>query len=156
MLQQSPWCQIDLVTRSLKSLPIIAKERLSVTEQDLAKLFNILGAKYPVDIALGVRHAARIEMAMHLPIEAQLSAVKSLGPPFPWHPRALVLRANAFLQSNDPRADEAMADLNRFVAQGGKLGGEAPPFVIPSILEMLQKKPVQAETMVLSTQPAAK
>lgn len=156
MLQKSPWCQIDLVTRSLKSLPIITKECFSVTEQDLAKLFVTLGAKYPVDIALGGRHAARIEMAMHLPIEAQLSAVKSLGSPFPWHPRALVLRANAFLQSNDPRADEAMVDSNRFIAQGGKLGGETPPFVSPSILEMLEKKPAQAETMVLSTQPAAK
>lgn len=155
MLKQSPWCQIDLVTRSLKSLPVIAKERLRVTEQDLAKLFNILGAQYPVDIALGVRHAARIEMAMHLPIEAQLSALKSLGSPFPWHPRALVLRANAFLQSNDSCADEAMADLNRFVAQGGKIGGEAPPFVISSILEMLQEKRAQAEPVVLSTQPTA-
>lgn len=156
MLQKSPWCQIDLVTRALKSLPIIAKERYSVTEQDLTKLFVTLGAKYPVDIALGIRHAARIEMAMHLPIEAQLSAVKSLGSPLPWHPRALVLRANAFLQTNDPRADEAMADLNRYLAQGGKIGGETPPFVIPSILEMLEKKPAQAQPMVLSTQPAAK
>ncbi len=49
-----------------------------------------------------------------------------------------------------------MADLNRFVAQGGKIGGEAPPFVIPSILEMLEKKAAQAEPMVLSTQPSAK
>ncbi|MBK8038492.1 MAG: fused MFS/spermidine synthase [Verrucomicrobiaceae bacterium] len=156
MLQKSPWCQIDLVARSLKSLPIVTKARYGVTEQALAKLFVTLGEKYPVDIALGVRHAARIEMAMHLPIEARLSAVKSLGLPYPWHPRALVLRANAFLQTNDPRADEAMADLNRFIAQGGKIGGETPPFVIPSILEMLEKKPAQAQPMVLSTQPAAK
>jgi hypothetical protein len=91
-------------------------------------------------------------MAMHLPVQAQLAAVKSLGTPYPWHARALVLRANAFLQSNDARSEEAVADLHRFVAQGGKLGGETAPFVIPAIQNMLKKKPSQAEPMVLSTQ----
>jgi hypothetical protein len=155
MLQKSPWCRVELIGEAMMSLPSIAKGRFGVTEQDLAKLFVTLGADYPVDIARGSRLGARVEMAMHLPVQAQLAAVKSIGTPYPWNARALILRANAFLQSQDPRTDEAVAELHRFVAQGGKLGGETPPFVIPAIHNMLKKKPAQAEPMVLSTQPAA-
>lgn len=154
MLQKSPWCRVELIGEAMMSLPSIAKGRFGVTEQDLAKLFVTLGAEYPVDIARGSRLGARVEMAMHLPVQAQLAAVKSLGTPYPWNSRSLILRANAYLQANAPRAEEAVADLHRFVAQGGKLGGETPPFVIPAIQNMLKKKPAQAEPMVLSTQPA--
>jgi hypothetical protein len=34
------------------------------------------------------------------------------------------------MRSGDPRFDMALAEMNRFLDQGGKIGAESPPFVV--------------------------
>ena len=87
---------------------------------------------------------------MQWKVPQQLAAIESLGQPYPWRGRALVLRANAFMQVNDPRLGEAMADMTRFLDQGDIIGGEALPFVV----QMRQPVPAVApvQEMVVGSQ----
>ncbi len=129
-LMDAPWCQITLVNETLRLLGGAAGTQAASDPRFLV-IFDKLTKDYPVQVSRNVRLSTRCEMAMHLKLPQQLAAVESLGTPFPWNGRALALRVSAFLQAGDPRMDAALDDMNRFLAQGGKIGGEAPPFTVP-------------------------
>ncbi|MFN0079808.1 MAG: fused MFS/spermidine synthase [Prosthecobacter sp.] len=149
-LMVSPWCHIPLVIESLDLLRELAKTPAAVQDPRFAIIFDKLARDYPVQVARNVRLGMRCEMAMHLKLPQQLAAIASLGQPYPWHGRALAMRVSAYLQASDPRLDAALDDMNRFLDQGGKIGGEAPPFVV----QMKQPVPATApvQEMVLGAQ----
>lgn len=146
-----PWCQTPLAIEALNLLGDLAKTSLAQDPRFLA-VFEKLARPYPVEVVYNTRHGMRCEMAMRLKTPQQLAAVETLGQPYPWNGRALALRVSAYMKAGDPRFEEALADLNLFLDQGGKLGAESPPFVVQV------KKPVQktapAQEMVLGTQTA--
>jgi spermidine synthase len=129
-LMQSPWCHVLLVNEALALLPELAKTQKAATDPRFTVIFDKLGRDYPVEIARSTRMGTRCDMAMHLKVPQQLEALRSLGEPFPWNGRALVLRVSAYMRSGDPRFDMALAEMNRFLDQGGKIGAESPPFVV--------------------------
>lgn len=149
-LMTSPWCRIPLVGEAVEILGELARSKTVVQDPRFLVIFDKLGRDYPVNVAHASLLGMRCEMAMHLKVPQQLAAVESLGLPFPWHGRTLALRVSAYLQSNDPRLETAMTEMNRFLDQGGTIGGEAPPFVVQV------KKPVPAiapvQPMVIGTQ----
>ena len=57
--------------------------------------------------------------------------------------RALAMRVSAYMQSGDPRLDAALEDMNRVLDQGGKIGGESPPFVVQVKKPAAKTAPVQ-------------
>ena len=128
-LMQAPWCRIPLVTETLNLLAELANSKSVVQDPRFITVFEKLGRAYPVQIARNVRLGIRGEMAMHLKVPHQLAAAASFGLPYPWNGRALAMRVSAYLQSSDPRLKDALAEMNRFLDQGGKIGGEVPPFV---------------------------
>jgi len=129
-LQKNPWCQISLMNETLKLLSGLGGTEAAQSPRFLA-IFDLLARDYPVQVSRSTRLAVRCEMAMRLGLSQQLSAVESLGTPYPWNGRELALRVSAYLQAGDPRLDAALEDMNRFLAQGGRIGGEAPPFRVP-------------------------
>jgi hypothetical protein len=149
-LMETPWCRISLVNEALDLLGDLAKSKTVSQDPRFVAIFEKLGREYPVQVARNVRLGMRCEMAMHLKLPQQLAAIESLGKPYPWNGRALAMRVSAFLQAGDPRLDAALADMNRFLDQGGKIGGESPPFVVQV------KKPVEktapAKEMVVGSQ----
>lgn len=140
-LMRSPWCRIALVNEGLDMLVALAKTP-AASDPRFAIIFEKLDRDYPVQVAHNARLGMRCEMAMHLKVPQQLAAVASLGEPYPWNGRALVLRLNAYMQSHDPRFNAALRDLNRFLDQGGIIGGESPPFAVAV------KKAVPADAVV--------
>lgn len=130
-LQASPWCKITLVNEALTFLSELARTKTITADPRFLTVFEKLARDYPVEVAHNARMGSRCEMAMFLKTPQQLSAVATLGGPYPWNGRALALRVSAYMQSGDPRFDAALDDMNRFLDQGGKIGGEAPPFVVP-------------------------
>lgn len=127
-LQKSPWCHPDLVSEALQIIVIEAKQKSYSSDPGFLPLFKKLGEEYPVAIVCDSRSRARCEMALTLDPRQMLSAVESMGRPYPWEARALVLRATAYLRSSHSDLDHAIEEMNLFVAQGGKLGGELEPF----------------------------
>ncbi len=136
-LMENPWCHIPLVIETLDLLSDLAKSSATVQDPRFTTIFEKLGRDYPVQVARAARLDKRCDMAMRLKLPQQLAAIDSLGKPFPWDGMALALRVSAYLQSNDPRLDAAVHDITRFLDQGGKIGGEAPPFFVRL------KKPVE-------------
>lgn len=130
LLQKSPWCRTELVAEALDILPVMARDPAIRSDPRFVAIFDELAADYPVAVAQSSRMGTRCEMALHLPVAKQLKAVESLGQPYPWEGRALVLRANAFMQSDHRDFPIALEEMNRFLDQGGKIGGESPPFVV--------------------------
>jgi len=148
-LMEAPWCRVQLVSEALDLLSEYAKTRKAVVQDPrFLAIFEKLDSSYPVQFARNVRLGMRCEMAMVLKVPQQLAAVESLGQPYPWNARALTLRAAAFMQSGDPRFKAAVADLNRFIDQGGKIGGESPPFIVRVVKPAA--KNATAQEMVLS------
>ncbi|WP_395753661.1 spermidine synthase [Prosthecobacter sp.] len=129
-LMAAPWCQVSLVGEATNLLTELAASKETVKDPRFLAIFEKLGRDYPVHVARNVLLGMRCEMAMHLKVAQQLAAVESLGMPYPWQGRALALRVSAYLQAGDPRLDAAMADMNRFLDQGGAIGGESPPFAV--------------------------
>lgn len=129
-LMEVPWCRFPLVSEGLELLSDLAKTNVAVQDPRFITIFDKLGREYPVQVARSARLKKRCDMAMRLKIPQQLAALESLGKPFPWDGQALALRVSAYLQSNDPRLDAAIHDITRFIDQGGKIGGEAPPFFV--------------------------
>jgi spermidine synthase len=126
-----PWCRLVLVKEALYLLSEYVRTNQAVVQDPrFMRIFEKLDRPYPVQVARSVRLGIRCEMAMALNVPQQLAAVESLGQPYPWNGRALTLRVAAFMRAGDPRFKAAMADLNRFLDQGGKMGGESPPFVV--------------------------
>ena len=126
-----PWCRLVLVKGALYLLSEYVRTNQAVVQDPrFMRIFEKLDRPYPVQVARSVRLGIRCEMAMVLNVPQQLAAVESLGQPYPWNGRALTLRVAAFMRAGDPRFKAAMADLNRFLDQGGKMGGESPPFVV--------------------------
>ncbi|MDB6004651.1 MAG: hypothetical protein JWR15_1638, partial [Prosthecobacter sp.] len=132
-----------LVIETLELLRELAQSKTVSQDPRFLVIFDKLGREYPVHVARSPMLGARCDMAMHLKLPQQLAAVESLGQPFPWKGRALAMRVSAYLQANDPRLDAAMADMNRYLDQGGKIGGEAPPFVVPVKVSVPAVAPVQ-------------
>ena len=93
-------------------------------------MFEKLGLDYPVDIVKCVRLGVRCDMASRSKLTQQLAAVESLGKPYPWVGPALVLRVKAFAQAKDPRLGMALAEMTRFLDEGGTTGAESPPFAV--------------------------
>ncbi len=141
-LMTSPWCRIPLVNEAVTLLGELARIKAAVQDPRFLVIFDKLGRDYPVQVARTVMLGMRCEMAMHLKVPQQLAAIDSLGLPYPWHGRALALRVSAFMQANDPRLETAMTDMNRYLDQGGIIGGEVPPFVVQ------MKRPVPAAAPV--------
>jgi predicted membrane-bound spermidine synthase len=128
---ETPWCRITLVSEALSLLSDYAKTRNAVSQDPrFIRIFEKLDRPYPVQVTRSIRLAVRSEMAMVLKVPQKLAAVESFGQPYPWNGRALTLRAAAYMQAGDPRFETAVADLNRFLDQGGKIGGESAPFVV--------------------------
>lgn len=69
-------------------------------------------------------------VASRLKLTQQLAAVESLGKPYPWAGPALVLRVKAFAQAKDPRLGMVLAEMTRFLDEGGTTGAESPPFAV--------------------------
>ncbi|MGV3662373.1 MAG: spermidine synthase [Prosthecobacter sp.] len=130
-LLQSPWCQTSLVIEALAMVPDLVKadKTISADPRFLA-IFEKLGRAYPVEVVHTARIGVRGEMSMHLKAPQKLAAVESYGQPFPWDGRALAMRVSAYLQAGDARLDFALAEMNRYLDQGGKIGAESPPFVV--------------------------
>ena len=149
-LLKAPWCHVPLVEESMNLLAELARSKKVAQDPRLFEIFDKLGRDYPVHIARDIMLGARCELAMQWKVPQQLAAIESLGQPYPWRGRALVLRANAFMQVNDPRLGEALADMTRFLDQGGIIGGEALPFVV----QMRQPVPAVApvQEMVVGSQ----
>jgi hypothetical protein len=89
-------------------------------------------------------------MALYLQTPQQLDAVRSLGQPLPWTARALVLRVSAYMKAGDPRLDMAIAEMHRFLDQGGKIGTESPPFAVE--VKKLAPQTAPVSEMVLGAQ----
>ncbi|MBB5030580.1 fused MFS/spermidine synthase [Prosthecobacter vanneervenii] len=129
-LMTSPWCDLPLLNEALGLLGPLSQFPPAVKDPRFRALFDKLDRTYPAGVARDTMLSTRCEMAMRLPLQQQLAAVHSYGQPFPWQGRALALRVSAYMQAQDPRLDEAVADLNRYLAQGGRVGGESPPFTV--------------------------
>lgn len=151
-LMQAPWCRTRLVDEALELLPELARDHKAAADPRFGVIFEKLGRAYPVEIVRNVRQGIRCEMAMHLKVPQQLAAVESLGTPYPWTGRALAMRVSAYLQAGDPRLDEALAEMNRFLDEGGKIGGESPPFVVR--VNRPASKTATVKEMVLGTKAA--
>lgn len=149
-LMTSPWCRIPLVGEAVTLLGELARSKAVVQDPRFLVIFDKLGRDYPVHAARSTLLGMRCEMAMHLKVPQQLAAIESLGLPYPWHGRTLALRVSAFMQANDPRLEAAMEDMNRFLDQGGTIGGEAPPFVVQVKRPVPAVAPVQP--MVIGAQ----
>ncbi|WP_395745519.1 fused MFS/spermidine synthase [Prosthecobacter sp.] len=152
-LMAAPWCNTSLVSEAVQMLGKLARSKEAVQDPRFLVVFDKLGREYPVHIARNILLGMRCEMAMHLKLPQQLAAVESLGLPYPWQGQALALRVSAFLQANDPRLDAAMAEMNRFLDQGGSIGGEAPPFVVQVKPSVPATAP--AQEMVVGSQAQA-
>ncbi len=142
-LVQVPWCRLPLVHEALNLLGDVSKSKTAVQDPRYTTIFEKLGREYPVQVARNVRLGMRCDMAMHLKVPQQLAALESLGTPFPWNGRALAMRVSAYMQAGDPRLDAALEDMNRFLDQGGKIGGESPPFVVQVKKPAEKTAPVQ-------------
>ena len=129
-LMLAPWCRTNLVNEALALLPELAKTQKAATDPRFLVIFDKLGREYPVEIVHSVRMGTRCDMALYLQTPQQLDAVRSLGEPLPWTARALVLRVSAYMKAGDPRLDMAIAEMHRFLDQGGKIGTESPPFAV--------------------------
>ncbi|MCX6852449.1 MAG: hypothetical protein NTY98_26460, partial [Verrucomicrobia bacterium] len=149
-LMTSPWCRIPLVGEAVTLLGELARSKEVVQDPRFLVIFDKLSRDYPVHVARTTLLGMRCEMAMHLKVPQQLAAIESLGLPYPWHGRTLALRVSAYMQANDPRLEMAMADMNRFLDQGGTIGGEAPPFVVQVKRPVPAVAPVQP--MVIGSQ----
>lgn len=150
-LMETPWCRVTLVSEALDLLSDLAKTK-TAADPRFVTIFDKLGRNYPVQVARNVRLGMRCEMAMHLKLPQQLAAIESMGNPYPWNGRALAMRVSAYLQAGDPRLDGALADMNRFLDQGGKIGGESPPFVVQ--VKKPAEKIAPAKEIVVGTQVA--
>jgi spermidine synthase len=149
-LMKEPWCQVSDAVETLNLISNLSKSTAAVQNPRFYTVFEKLDRNYPVNIVHSARLRIRCEMAMQLPLKQQLAAVASFADPYPWDGRALVLRANAYQQTGDPRFDAAMDDLNRYLDQGGKVGGETPPFVFQ--LSAPVEKTARAKEMVVGGQ----
>jgi hypothetical protein len=149
-LMTSPWCRIPLVAEAVEILSELTRSKTVLQDPRFLVIFEKLGRDYPVNVARTSLLGMRCEMAMHLKVPQQLAAIESLGLPFPWHGRTLAMRVSAFMQANDPRLETAMADMNRYLDQGGIIGGEAPPFVVQVKQPVPAVAPVQP--MVIGVQ----
>lgn len=149
-LMQTPWCRVPLVNEALNLLGDLTKSPTAVQDPGFLRIFEKLDRDYPVQVARNLRLGMRCDMAMRLPLPRQMAALDSMGQPFPWNGRALAMRVSAYLQAGDSRLDSALTDMNRFLDQGGTIGGETAPFVVQV------KKPIPQTTtpteMVLGTQ----
>lgn len=151
-LMTSPWCDIPLLTEALGLLGPLSQLPPAVKDPRFLALFDKLDRTYPVGVARDTMLGARCEMAMRLPLPQQLAAVHSYGQPYPWQGRALALRVSAYMQAQAPGLDEAVTDLNRYLAQGGRVGGESPPFSVqlpqPTPNPMPQAQPITVGAQV--------
>ncbi|HEY1048427.1 MAG TPA: fused MFS/spermidine synthase [Prosthecobacter sp.] len=130
-LAQEPWCDTSLVIEVLNLVPEVVQKDKSLAKHPLfMEVFDKLGRDYPVSIVLTTRQGIRCEMAMYLKVPQQLAAVESFGLPYPWNGPALALRVNAFLQAGDARLDFALAEMNRYLDQGGLIVKEGPAFMV--------------------------
>ncbi len=151
-LKSSPWCQTELASEALALLPDLAKLK-SVVENPLFEvLFEELGKDYPVEVVRAVRMGVRCEMALNLSAKHQLEAVESMGMPYPWQGRALVLRVAAFMKASHPDLGFAIEEMNRFQNQGGKIGGESPAFSV-SVKTTGSDKMPQAANAIIGVKP---
>lgn len=152
-LMTSPWCQIPLVNEAVDLLTELSRSKTSVQDPRFLTIFEKLGRDYPVEVSRNAMLSMRCEMALRLKLPQQLAAVASFGQPYPWQGQPLALRVSAFMQANDPRLDLALEEMNRFLDQGGVIGGEAPPFVVPVRQPAPALAPVQE--MVVGSQAQA-
>ncbi|MCB1279760.1 fused MFS/spermidine synthase [Prosthecobacter sp.] len=129
-LMETPWCHLSLVDATLEILSELSQSKAVVQDPRFAVIFEKLDRDYPVGVGRNVRLGMRCEMALHLKVPQQLAAIESLGQPYPWNGHALAMRVSAYLQTGDPRLGMALKDMNRFLDQGGKIGGESAPFVV--------------------------
>jgi len=150
-LMASPWCRASVVSEGLGLLAELGKSKDIVQEPRFTVIFDKLARDYPVQIERSIRLGMRCEMATHLQVSHQLAAVESLGLPMLWNGRALAIRVSAYLQAGDPRLGAALEEMNRFLDQGGKIGGEVPPFSVQVKPSIPATAPVQE--MVLGAQP---
>ena len=148
-LMQTPWCRVPLVNEALNLLGELAKTEV-VQDPRFITIFEKLDRDYPVQVARNLRLGMRCDMAMRLPLARQMEALESMGQPFPWNGRALAMRVSAYLQAGDSRLDSALVEMNRYLDQGGTIGGESPPFVVE--VKTTVPKAVEATEMVLGTQ----
>ena len=137
----------------MKLLGLLSLSPEAVQDPRFLTIFEKLDREYPVHIARAFLQSMRCEMAMRLKLPQQLAAIESQGQPFPWQGRPLALRVSAYLQSNDLRLEAAMVEMNLFLDQGGRIGGEAPPFVVQVQPAVPAVAPVQS--MVIGSQAGA-
>lgn len=131
-LHQSPWCQVSLLSEALTMVPELAKADTSVSaDPRFLAIFEKLDRAYPVEVARFLRTDVRRDMAMYLKTPQKLAAVASYGELFPWNGLALAMRVSTYLQAGDPRLDFAMAEMNRYLDQGGTIMKENSAFVVP-------------------------
>ncbi len=129
-LMAAPWCRLAVLGDALKVVGTLSRTPAAVQDPRYLVIFEKLDRDYPVHIARSLLQSMRCEMALRLKLPQQLAAVESMGRPFIWQGSSLAMRVSAYLQANDPRLGEAMADMNRFLDQGGTIGAAAPPFVV--------------------------
>lgn len=149
-LAQEPWCDTSLVVEVLNLVPgVVQSDKTLAAHPLFQSVFDKLGRDYPVAIVLSTRQGIRCDMAMHLKVPQQLAAVEAFGLPYPWNGRALALRVSAFLQARDPRLGFAMAEMNRYLDQGGTImkEKESSAFVVP--VKRAPGKSGTAEEMVV-------
>lgn len=129
-LMETPWCKVSQASMAIGLLGELSNSKQIVQDPRFMVIFEKLARDYPVQVSRNVRLSMRCAMAMRLKIPQQLAALESLGEPFPWSGRTLAMRVSTYMQAGDPRLAAALEDMNRFLEQGGKIGGEAPPFVV--------------------------
>lgn len=159
-LRESPWAKLELVAQGLVGLSKWAgAEKTLAADPRFKTIFDKLAQAYPVDFCAYTRLAIRCDMALLLSPQHQREAVDSLPRPYPWTGRALAMRVSAYLQTQDPRLNEALAELNLYQDQGGKIGGEAEPFVVAiqrpqPAPEPATTREAKAQSMTLGAQAA--
>lgn len=149
-LMKAPWCNIKLVGEVLNILPKLAEEDNAAADPRFRVIFEKLGRKYPVGMIRGLRMGVRCEMAMKLDLADQIAAIDDLGQPFPWTGRLLAMRVSSYMRAGDPRLGVAMAEMNQYLDQGGQIGGESPPFVVP--VKKPDSKQAVSHEMVIGSQ----
>jgi spermidine synthase len=129
-MRQNPWTRGEIAAVALTMIDDHAADYAAIASHDV---FDLLAEPFSVHLVDNLRLQVRTKLAKHLSQEAQTKALSAWGPFLPWDGLTLALRVKTFMETNDPQLGSAMAEMARFLDQGGSLDGTLSPFyVIPS------------------------
>lgn len=128
-MRQNPWTQGKIATVALKMIDDHLSEYAAVKTHSV---FEHLAEPFSVHLVENIRLHTRTKLARHLSEQDLTNALAAWGEYLPWDGMTLALQVKAYMASNDPRLGLAMAEMGRFLDQGGTMEGTLSPFhVIP-------------------------